>query len=983
MDAAFTSIAFAEPATAETTLSLLERRLPGHLWAALPALLGQLPDPDAALNYLERYLREAPSRVAVHLEKNPAALHYLLVIFSHSRFLSESLVQQPDLLLWLHRRGPGEGLDRIKSREDLLEEFARFNATLFDSPPPVVLARFKRREYLRVTLRDVLGLATLAETTLELSNLADVLIERALRTCEQKLENSYGTPQQTDSAGRVHTARMTILSLGKLGGQELNYSSDIDLMFLFDRDGQTAGGTVGTVSNAEYFVRLAQSVLKTITDVTPEGSVFRVDLRLRPEGQQGDLAVGLPAALEYYRHRAREWELQMLIRARVSAGDAGVGREFLRAVQPLIYRREFNLAAAEAVLNARQEITRELKRAPGQKGDHALAWNVKLSPGGIRDIEFLSQCLQRLYGGAETWLAARGAGSTLVTLQRLHDKGFLSGRDFFRLASAYQFLRRVEHRLQLRDGLQRHTLPEPPDALGRLARRCGIEPAAGRPAGEQILQRIQQHFTEVREIYDRILLSQFRGAPAPPIAETGEDTDALAGPLVRRLRSDYPAVARTVADCPAAGDPYGRRGLFQFLTSALLDPALMNTLEGHPDWFARAGDLFSKSDLAVEILCRNPEAISIVANPDCMAAAPASTTSLSLAEGMTALRVGLRRKQLAILVDALLGRVQPFDTFAALTRIADEVLTAAMQLAYTDCFSARQRGALEAAPFAAIALGRLGTGELDIGSDADIIFVMDETLDVEETVKWRRLVERFVQVVSSHTREGILFPVDTRLRPRGLEGEIVQSVAYVQEYFRKEAEAWEAATFLKARPVAGNRDLGGRAIAQIQIILAERFRRDPRALAQQLAHTRARLEKETSEGRARGGFKKTAGGFYDIEYILGYVTLTRGTLPFGVEGPGHVLRQIAALELAGALDAVRAQSLRASALLYRLLDHAVRLVTGRAAQQLPEPALAHRIAPLLAEWRVVVDKDLTVAVETAQRDVRALYDEVIAGPAAS
>src|SRR5437899_2676483 len=221
MHAAFSSIAFAEPDRAEGNLALLEQQLPASLWATLPALLAQLPDPDSALNYLERYLRPdaepgesgAPfARTVAYLKQHPAALHHLLVIFSYSRFLSETLVQQPELITWLHRptrRGqdPADSLDRIKSPEDLHEEFARFGVVSHQQPPAVVLARFKRREYLRITLRDVLGLSTLAETTLELSHLADVLLERALRIPEQQLQNAYGTPQFTDAAANRHAAR--------------------------------------------------------------------------------------------------------------------------------------------------------------------------------------------------------------------------------------------------------------------------------------------------------------------------------------------------------------------------------------------------------------------------------------------------------------------------------------------------------------------------------------------------------------------------------------------------------------------------------------------------------------------------------------------------------------------------------------------------------------------------------------------------------
>ncbi len=336
MDAAFKGVAFTQPESAEVTLAEVARVLPPQLWAALPGLLAQLPDPDGALNYLERYFQArsgAAGEVSAidvmrFLAQRPAALHHLLVIFSYSRFLSETLIQQPEMILWLDRvsidRGfvrldrPGiagtGNLDRIKSPEDLHAEFARFAATSFELSPAIILARFKRREYIRITLRDVLGLATLGETTLELSQLADVLLEHALRLAEQKLEVAYGTPESVDESGARQRTQLAIISLGKLGGFELNYSSDVDLMFMYGREGNTSGGLEGSTTNADYFARLAQGILKTITEMTPEGAVFRVDLRLRPQGTEGALAATLAFALDYYRTNAREWELQMLIR---------------------------------------------------------------------------------------------------------------------------------------------------------------------------------------------------------------------------------------------------------------------------------------------------------------------------------------------------------------------------------------------------------------------------------------------------------------------------------------------------------------------------------------------------------------------------------------------------------------------------------------------------------------------------------------------
>ena len=1006
MDTAFSAVAFAEPERAKANLEQVAPRLPESLWAKLPALLAQLPDPDTALNYLERYLAAADAddadagrRSVRYLEQHPVALHHLLVLFSYSRYLSDFVLQQPSLVAWLHgpaRHGPATAtsLEELKSHEDLLEEFAQFEAISGDDDPTRVLTRFKRRQYLRITLRDVLGLATLAETTLELSNLADVLLERALRVAAFRLERDYGVPEYVDIEGRKRTTRMAILSLGKLGGQELNYSSDIDLLFLYGHSGQTSGGAQGSATNAEYFTRLAQEVLHLITEPVAEGAVYRVDLRLRPQGREGDLASSLSAALEYYRVRAREWELQMLIKARGSAGDSALSRTFLEEVQPLVYRREFHLAVVEAVLNAREEMTRGLKRRAKASG-HTATWNVKLSPGGIRDIEFLAQCLQRLYGGADPWLRSP---STLFALGRLHDKGHLSGRDFFRLSAAYQFLRRVEHRLQLRDGLQRHTLPEAPDALERLARRCGVEaaPADDRSLDVLLLDRLGTHFSDVREIYDRILTAG--SGPEPGAAEDAA-SDPGTGAMLRRLRQEYPTVA-AIATMASDERPEGealfvRRGLTRFLESAILQPKVMAQLSARPEWVLIAAEVLARSDLAVDLLTSNPEEISAVADPGLAGfrgalpqIEPGQTlTPQAVDEAMTALRVAYRRGVLATLVRALLGSSQPFDSFHGLSELAEQALARALDLA-----AAMNHVEIElaSAPFSVLALGRLGTGEMDIGSDVDLVFLVDDDLSADDREKWRLVAERLVHIASSHTRAGLLFPVDTRLRPRGGDGETLQTRSYLRQYFDKDAVAWEAATFLKARPIAGNLTLGAETLRQVHECIARRFS-DPKPLARDLAHMRQRLEREGADPDRpigqKGEFKRMAGGYYDVEYVVAFLFLTRvlpGERPTEaslIEGRGHILRQIALLEAKGpsvsGLGSTEAQTLRAAAMLYRSIDHALRIVTGRSANHLPEDTMAERVVRLLEQWQFPLPEGIEAAVETTRRHVRGLYEHIV------
>lgn len=300
MAISLSSVVFLGPARARANLARVESRLPPSLLVLLSTALAQVPDSDTALNDLERFTRQCSPEVIAQMAQRPALLYHLLALFSYSRFLGESLLQQPELLAWL---GRDRQLARIKSKEDLLEEFARFEATQSEAEPGVVLARFKRREYLRITLKDILGIADLAETTLELSVLADVLLEKALQVATRELRARYGEPQARDPEGRLVAGRFAVVGLGKLGGNELNYSSDIDLFFLYGGEGETSGPAA--ISNQEFFVRVAQRLLQLISGVTPEGSVFRVDMRLRPGGGEGDLAISRPAALDYYQRRAR------------------------------------------------------------------------------------------------------------------------------------------------------------------------------------------------------------------------------------------------------------------------------------------------------------------------------------------------------------------------------------------------------------------------------------------------------------------------------------------------------------------------------------------------------------------------------------------------------------------------------------------------------------------------------------------------------
>ncbi len=411
-------IPFRNPESAKLNLERAGARLSPNLASALRSLLAEAPDPDGALLLFER-LSESADVVRL-LERHNFLAHYAIVVFGHSRFLGETLLQNTDLLPSFLRE---KNLDRSFSQEEFHESLARFRARSLENDVSLILARFKRREYVRIMLRDVLKIAPLAETTAEISALADVLIEEALREADSHLQHRHGTPQHLDALGRSVDTPFAIFALGKLGGNELNYSSDVDLMYIYG-DGEDP--PKAAVSNREYFIRLAQHTTEILSRVTREGPVFRIDLRLRPQGGEGELAIRLSQALTYYAETAHDWERQALIKLKHSAGDAGLAREFIRAVQPHVYTEKVNFAAIKTALVGREKMQKRRQQAnvlaqPEQTID------VKIDRGGIRDIEFLVQCLQRVYGGAEPWLRS---GGTLFSLQKLHDKGHISGKEF-------------------------------------------------------------------------------------------------------------------------------------------------------------------------------------------------------------------------------------------------------------------------------------------------------------------------------------------------------------------------------------------------------------------------------------------------------------------------------------------------------------------------------------------------------------------------
>src|SRR5882724_6167703 len=452
-------------------------------------LLLQLPEAHAAQLLFTR-LTDGHLSTLKLFRREPGLLSDVLAIAAWSPLLATTLEQNPDYVAWLQRERTST---RVRTREEMGESLARFALTNSQLDPHVLLARFRRRELLRIYLHDIRRARTIVETTEELSNLADAVLEYALNLSRQLLDNRYGSPQLTDERGRIANAEFCIVALGKLGSRELNYASDLDLVFLFSDEGLTsAGGSRGQITNREYFVKLGESLLRLVSEPTGEGAAYRIDVRLRPHGRDGALASALDEAVRYYEQTAQDWELQALIRARSAAGSYRLYQRFAGRVIDRVFRADISVTAA--LMNVRMAKEKiDTQREREEKG-----FNVKLGRGGIREIEFIAQALQVAFGGRDPWLRA---AHTLISLGRLADRGLVTEREHSQLSSAYHFWRALEHRLQMEHGLQTHSLPSDPERRALVARRMDF---SGRDAAADFEIALAAHATNVREAFDRL-----------------------------------------------------------------------------------------------------------------------------------------------------------------------------------------------------------------------------------------------------------------------------------------------------------------------------------------------------------------------------------------------------------------------------------------------------------------------------------------------
>ncbi len=789
------------------------------------------------------------------------------------------------------------------------------------------LRLYKRREHLRIGVRDLLSVDHVTHILEELSRLADVVIDAALKVAERELGATYGVPRDPEGE-RVPFA---VMGLGKLGGLELNFDSDVDLIYVYGTEkGRTTGPRV--VDNHQYFVRLCENLTRSLSAITPQGQMYKVDLRLRPEGNRGDIVLPLRSYEIYYESWGETWERAALVKARPVAGDEDLGRTFLETVKPFVYRRYLDFKALDEI--------RELKlKIDAQARGKAKGFDVKLGRGGIREIEFVTQAIQLVYGGREPWIRET---NTLRALHRILGKGLLSQGDYRDLTDAYTFLRRLENRLQMVECLQTHAIPAGELERRRIAHMMGY---GGEEAWKELSAELEGRRSRVHSIFERFF-SPVRAEEELAYLEEEELERVLLAHGFRDISRAMRNI-RHLAEGKAFEHPSPEtRVLFSRLLPLLLEAASKTV---NPDWaldhlealasvqsegrktfYAFLLENEGVLDLLMRIFGSSAYlAHHLVAHPELMdyLADPGFIYSLSPLEEMEEeLERDVEREGLYSFAARLEGlrrwkhreilRIGMGDLFAGFpiqkvthmwSKVADVVVRRVWSWS-----------GMEEAPMCLLALGKWGGKELTYHSDLDFVFI---SRDGDPSLNTGAV--DLVRALSAVTAEGVLFKVDLRLRPHGSHGEMIYPLRDFLRYMERSAQLWERQAMLKVRPIAGEGSLLEEAVEAIHRWVYESPL--PRDAGEQIWKMRLRMERELAPKGEALHIKYSPGGLVDLEFLVQYWQLL-----WGGDHPqvrkASTLGALARMALMGLVDGGTYKRVREGYLFLRRLENRLRVV---------------------------------------------------------
>ncbi|MFU2487441.1 bifunctional [glutamate--ammonia ligase]-adenylyl-L-tyrosine phosphorylase/[glutamate--ammonia-ligase] adenylyltransferase [Thauera sp. WH-1] len=881
----------------------------------------------------------------------------------YSRYLARMLDSQP----WLASALAGS-IERPLSDADMQAFIAAREALSGSADAALRPALRQLRTWVlcHLIVRDLALGAPLGEVTETMTLLAELSVRHAHDVLRAALVERYGQPLSPTGWEQ----ELIVIGMGKLGGRELNVSSDIDLIFVYPEDGDTGGKKV--ISNFEFFERLGKQLIQALAEVTEHGQVFRVDMRLRPNGDSGPLVCSFDMLENYFVTQGREWERYAWIKARVMLGERWT--ELENIARPFVFRKYLDFGAINAMRDLHAQIRREVARRDR-------ANNVKLGPGGIREIEFIAQVFQLIRGGRDGALQVR---PTLKVLAQLAERGILSGAAVKELSAAYDFLRRLEHRLQYLDDAQTHDLPANPADQGLIAQAMGFDaPAALFAALDAHRAVVSRHFDTVfgdpSEV-DHSLDTTWANAKdvdsvVPVLGELGYRHPARAAerlasihasPRYRQMPNNIksrfdaliPRVIEAAATTPDADDTLAR--CLDLMEAIGGRGAYLALLQQYPQALRRVADLMSASRWGAQFLTRHPilldemlDARNLDTTPDWKAFRASLGAELEALEPDMERQMDVMREQhhaqvFRLLTQDLAGLLTVEKLADHLSELADIMLDLTLPLCWRR-IKIRHR---EDPKFAVISYGKLGGKELGYASDLDIVFLFDD--DAPEAAEvYTRLAQRTNTWLSSQTAAGQLFDTDLRLRPNGESGLIVTSLEAFRKYQLESAWVWEHQALTRARCSAGDRALG-EAFERIRCEVLRLPRELERLRAEVLAMRRKMRDAHASKSAELFDLKHDSGGLIDVEFLIQFLVLGHSHDHIALTGN---LGNIALLRIAGELGLIPAELAAACADSYRelrRLQHRQRLNDRPSRVDPAEVDAARR--PVQALWQRVFDE---------------------------
>ncbi|WP_432382257.1 bifunctional [glutamate--ammonia ligase]-adenylyl-L-tyrosine phosphorylase/[glutamate--ammonia-ligase] adenylyltransferase [Duganella sp. P38] len=870
---------------------------------------------------------------------------------SASRFYQRWLAAAPD------RAAKADELSQLSLARIDLEEYLQKEAA---GKLPLARAMRRLRNLLVCTLirRDLAGLANLAEVVDTMTRFADFAIQKHMAELHAEMAAAHGEPIGRDSGA---PQQMIVLAMGKQGGGELNVSSDIDLIFVYGEDGDTAAGAGQRgLSNHEFFVRLGKKLIAALAEITEDGYTFRVDMALRPNGNSGPLAASLGMVENYLIVQGREWERYAWVKARAVTGRAEDIAALDGIVRPFCFRRYLDFGVIDAIRNMHAQIRAEVNRQERLHPDRSN--NVKLGRGGIREIEFLAQVFQLIRGGRDAALRDR---STRTTLRIIAEKGLLSHAIVYQLLASYTFLRNLEHRLQYLDDAQTHTLPANDADRQTVAEMMGLADVATLLAQLEahrqfVAGQFDEMFSDKTESGENDIALQSSNECADPdnreamvarftalgFQQPEDATKRLIATWQAPRLQSMPEASRNrlqglintalpliiQASQESSGSQLATLGrLLDFLEAIARRSAYLSLLTEYPHTLARVIRMVHASGWAAKFLSQHPILLDELLDDrvrnavfDPAALAADIDRQLAAFPGDTERQMDILREihhaQLFhLLAQDLAGDLTVEKLADHLSALADTIVAATIKAAW-QTVATRHR---EVPLFTVIAYGKLGGKELGYVSDLDVIFLYDDA-DQEAPAQYAKLAQRFITWMTSHTSAGILFDIDTALRPDGASGMLVSSVTAFEKYQSNAAWVWEHQALTRARYCAGDVAIGQR-FEQIREAVLRKERPADGPLKPEVIAMRKRMMDARPNTSALFDLKQDPGGMIDIEFIVQYLVLQHAhTYPQLTANFGNIALLRICAEL-GLIDAGLAASVADAYRKYRKLQHQLRL----------------------------------------------------------